>query len=388
MTLINNASLIIRGNIFLLASFLFGSFLPHNAVSVAQIAAPIHYSDVFVPADDPNIQYMGRIDFSQPKKPRFWSPGVTIRFRFKGSSCGLVIHDQVLYGNSYNYIEIAVDDRKPYRIQTKSKDDTIWVRAGMAGAPAGTAASVPVEEHELTICKDTESGIGYLEFRGLIGEGLLPPPPLASRKIEFVGNSITCGSGIDVSEIPCGKGKWYDQHNAWLSYGPLTARALNAQWHITAVSGIGLMHSCCNMGNIVMPRVFDKIDQRDDSLAWDFSRYIPDVVTICLGQNDGIQDSAVFCGNYVQFIGRIRGYYPAAQIVCLTSPMADARLTAVLQNYLSGIMTYMNRSGDRQVHAYFYSKRYFHGCGTHPDMDEHREIAGELTAYLKKIMDW
>jgi lysophospholipase L1-like esterase len=346
---------------------------------------------VFVPANDPHIQYMGRIDFSDPKKPRFWSPGVTIRVRFKGPSCRLLINDEVLWGNSHNYIEIAVDDRIPYRIQTKNKEDTIIVEAGTGATPSVTGGGTSArsdEEHELTLCKDTESGIGWLEFAGLFCEGVLAPPPLPSRKIEFIGNSITCGSGIDVSETPCGKGKWYDQHNAWLSYGPLTARALNAQWHITAVSGIGLMHSCCNMGDIIMPRVFDKINQRNDSLVWDFHRYLPDLVTVCLGQNDGIQDSAVFCGNYIRFIETIRVHYPFAEIVCLTSPMADARLTAVLQNYLSVITAFINRTGDRKVHAYFYSKRYFHGCGTHPDMDEHRLIAGELTAYLKKLMSW
>jgi lysophospholipase L1-like esterase len=388
MTPINGSGLFIRGIVILMAFCLFGSFLPNHAGSVLQKAAGVPSSQVFVPADDPNIQYMGRIDFSEPKKPRFWSPGVTIRVKFRGPSCGLLIDDQVLYGNTHNYIEIVVDDSKPYRIQTKSKHDTIWVRAGMVAEKSGTPGNLTAEEHELRFCKDTESGIGYLEFQGLICGGLLPSSPPASHKIEFIGNSITCGSGIDVSEIPCGKGKWYDQHNAWLSYGPLTARALNAQWHITAVSGIGLMHSCCNMGNIIMPRVFDKIDQRDDSISWDFSRYIPDVVTICLGQNDGIQDSTVFCGNYIRFIEHIRGYYPAAQIVCLTSPMADARLDAVLKNYLGGITDHFNRSGDGRIHAYFYSKRYFHGCGTHPDMDEHREIAGELSSYLKKIMGW
>jgi lysophospholipase L1-like esterase len=344
---------------------------------------------VFVPANDPHIQYMGRIDFSDPQKPRFWSPGVTIQVRFKGPSCRLLINDEVLWGNSHNYIEIAVDDHTPYRIQTKSRQDTIMVETGMAtSALAAGTAGPPAEEHTLTLCKDTESGIGWLEFAGLFCEGVLAPPPLPSRKIEFIGNSITCGSGIDVSETPCGKGKWYDQHNAWLSYGPLTARALNAQWHITAVSGIGLMHSCCNMGDIIMPRVFDKVNQRNDSIVWDFNRYMPDLVTVCLGQNDGIQDSIVFCGNYIHFIETIRGHYPSSQIVCLTSPMADARLTVVLQNYLSGITANMNRAGDQKVHTYFYSKRYFHGCGTHPDMEEHQQIARELTAYLKKLMSW
>lgn len=349
---------------------------------------------VFIAADDPYIQYMGRIDFSDPKKPRFWSPGVTVRLKFKGDSCKVLLDDEMMYGKDHNYVEIVVDDGKGYRIQLKGREDTVVISAAggtpVGVVPPGTAAgaAMPAAEHVLTICKDTESGIGWLEFAGLIGEGLLPPPPLPLRKMEFIGNSITCGSGMDMTGNPCGQGKWYDQHNAWMSYGALTARALNAQWHLTAVSGIGLMRSCCNMGKIVMPRVFDKIDQRVDSISWDFNRYQPDVVTVCLGQNDGIQDSAVFCGNYVHFLETIRGDYPSARIVLLTSPMGDERLTTVLKSYLGSIAAQRRTAGDKKVYTYYYSKRYFHGCGTHPDMDEHKQIAEELTAYVRKITGW
>lgn len=331
---------------------------------------------IFFAADDPAIQYMGRIDLSNPKRPRFWAPGVSIRARFRGPSCRVVLRDEVLYGNSHNYIEIVVDQGKPYRVRMEHIQDTIDARGDPGSA-----------DHIVTVCKDTESGIGYLELAGLICDKLLPLPPLPSRKIEFIGNSITCGSGIDVSEIACDKGKWYDQHNAWLSYGPLTARALNAQWHLSAVSGIGLIHSCCNMG-ITMPQVFDKTDQRDDTIAWDFTRYQPDVVTVSLGQNDGIWDSTVFCSAYIDFIRRIRRAYPGAQIVCLSSPMADSALTVILKKYLTGIAAYAKNYGDLKVHTYFYSRRYYHGCGGHPDMDEHLQIAAELTGYIRGLMKW
>jgi hypothetical protein len=87
---------------------------------------------------------------------------------------------------------------------------------------------------------------------------LLKPLPKPTRKIEFIGNSITCGTGSDQSEIACGKGVWQDQHNAYLSYGPTVARQLNAQWSLSAVSGIGLIRSCCNL-EIVMPQVLIKL---------------------------------------------------------------------------------------------------------------------------------
>ncbi|WP_276500049.1 hypothetical protein [Terrimonas pollutisoli] len=86
---------------------------------------------------------------------------------------------------------------------------------------------------------------------------------------------------------------------------------------------IGLIHSCCNM-NVIMPQ--DKISIRNDTITWNFSRYQPDVVTICLGQNDGVQDSALFVSNYVSFLDQLRLHYPDAAFICLTSPMADGEL--------------------------------------------------------------
>ena len=335
----------------------------------AGAAAPTFYA-----ATDPHIRYVGRIEAAA--EPRFWNSGVYIQLKFEGPSCQLYLKDQVLYGKSHNYIEIAVDDETPYRLQMRGASDTLTIEAHIKGST-----------HILTLCKNTESGIGYLALAGVRCKKLLDLPAAPTRKIEYIGNSINCGSGMDMSVKGCGQGEWYDQHNAYMSYGPLTARALDAQWVLSSVSGIGLIHSCCKM-DITMPQVFDKVDMRDDSLAWDFGRYQPDVVTVCLGQNDGIQDSAAFCGAYVQFLKTLRARYPSATLICLTSPMADEKLTPVLQKYLMFIYSEMRREGDTKVYTYFFKHWYHHGCGGHPDMQEHKAIAGELTACIKDIMKW
>ena len=167
-----------------------------------------------------------------------------IKAKYRGSYCEIIINDQLLWGNSKNYVEIVIDDTLHYRIQMTGKENTIRV-----------GEDLPKGEHTILICKDTESGIGYLEFLGFCCDTLLTLPDKPRRKIEFIGNSITCGSGIDATEIPCESGQWYDQHKAYMSYGPLTARSLDARWHLTSVSGIGLIHSCCDM-NITMPILF------------------------------------------------------------------------------------------------------------------------------------
>ncbi|HEY6504040.1 MAG TPA: SGNH/GDSL hydrolase family protein [Chitinophagaceae bacterium] len=329
----------------------------------------------FFAADHPNIQYTGRIDFTDPKFPRFWQPGVYITAKFTGSSCEIILNDEELWGKNHNYIE-AVVDGKAVRLQTKAKRDTIKV-----------AENLLPGEHTLVICKNTEANIGYLELVGIRCDQLAEPAPKPGRRIEFIGNSITCGTGSDQSAIPCGKGVWQDQHNAFLSYGAITARVLNAQYHLSAVSGIGLMHSCCNM-DVIMPQVFDKVSMRNNTIAWDFKKYQPDVVTICLGQNDGIQDSTAFTNNYIVFIKKLRVYYPKAMIICLSSPMGDASLTKFMKRTLTAAVKKMNSDGDKKVSSYFFSKQYHNGCDSHPDLGEHKQIADELTALIRKKMKW
>jgi len=342
-------------------------------LTVQQLMAQSEALEFFA-ADNVNIQYTGRIDFSHIDLPRFWQPGVYFNVRFEGSRCEVILNDQVLWGKNHNYLEVVIDGVAK-RIQTKSAHDTIVVADGLsAGA------------HSLLVCKNTEANIGYLELAGIRCAKLLKPLPKPTRKIEFIGNSITCGTGSDQSEIACGKGVWQDQHNAYLSYGPTVARQLNAQWSLSAVSGIGLIRSCCNL-EIVMPQVFDKIDLRGDSLQWDFTNYQPDVVTVCLGQNDGVQDSTIFCSAYVNFLTRMRSYYPTAQIILVTSPMADQSLTAVMKKYLSAIKATLNKT-DKKINSYFYSKQYHNGCDGHPDLAEHQMIAKELGTFIKKKMKW
>jgi hypothetical protein len=326
----------------------------------------------FFPATDKRIRYAGRIDFSNPDMPRFWAPGVYIEIVFEGPACEMVVNDEVLYGRQYNYLQILVDGKTLTRVQTTGKQNTIKIASGLAKG-----------SHTALICKCTESGVGFLELIGFNCADLKPLPPAPKLKMEFIGNSITCGSGTDQSVKPCGQGEWYDQQNAFNSYGPVAARALKAQWHLTAVSGIGLIKSCCNM-TITMPQVYDKINMRENSGLWDPGNYHPDIITVCLGQNDGLQDTILFRQKYMLFIRQLRKVHPSAKIFCISSPMANEELAAYQRKNLGVIIAALHSEGDGKVWSYFFTQRYHKGCGDHPDLQEHQQIADELVKAIQQ----
>ncbi len=354
----------------ILFSFLLGPLLP------AMLWSQSKDKLVMYKPDHSFIQYTGRIDFSHPQLPRYWQPGVYFSFRFKGKSCEVLLHDEMLWGSNHNYIEVVVDG-KAWRLQTKTKTDTLSL------APYLTGDGI----HSVTITKNTEANIGYMELAGIRCREMMPPGPKPKRKMEFIGNSITCGASSDRSEVPCGKGKWHDQHNAYFSYGAITARTLGAQYHLSSVSGIGLMHSCCGM-DIVMPQVYDKVSMRDNAIAWDFSAYQPDIVTVCLGQNDGMQDSAAFCKNYIDFLKKLRGYYPGATFILLSSPMADAQLKRFMEKVINAVQTERRKEGDAKIEQYIFKRQYVAGCDYHPSLEEHQLIATELINFINQTIPW
>jgi len=346
-----------------------------------------YYVNVFY--DLPVISSKGNSDYNYIGRftnlatlPKTWAPGSYITANFTGTYCDVILNDEVRYGSNYNFIQIIVDDTLIMRVKNTTESNVIRVSSNLSEN----------KTHKIVICKDTESEIGYIEFVGLRCKSLVSQDALPTRKIECIGNSITCGTGSDESYQTCAKdpangSQWYYQHNAYYSYGARTARLLNAQWHLSSVSGIGLVKNCCT-DTVQMPYVFDKTNLKIDGLTWDFSQYVPDVLTICLGQNDGAQPQAKFCNAYVAFLKKIRVNYPNTQIILISSPMADATLIAQMKKYCNAVRDTMNSNGDSKVSTFFFSRSWNAGCGGHPSIAQHADIANELTSYIKTIMNW
>lgn len=327
-------------------------------------------------ATDTHIQATGRFETTDSFHLKTSTPGAYIHFKFEGTECRLIIFDENKWGKYRNYLQVIIDDSIQYRLKLSPYDNELIVAKGLTKG-----------EHTITICKATESGIGAIIFKEILVDRLLPSNDKPVRKMEFIGNSITSGLGNDTHLLPCEAGDWYEQTNTWKAYGPITARALNAQWHVTAVSGIGLVQSCCGNEH-TMPEKFEQTNLDVAGPAWDFKKYQPDVVTICLGQNDGIQDSSIFVQAYIKFISVIRQHYPQATIILLSSPMANKELKATLTNYCRAVKSELHKREDEKIYTLFFDKQYTAGCDSHPSENEHQEIARLLTGFIKTRMNW
>jgi lysophospholipase L1-like esterase len=350
--------------------------------------------------DDPNILYTGRIDFSDARQPKFSAPGVYIRARFRGTGASVRLADQFQYGTNRNYYDAVIDDSTVVKIAPtpSSSSNTYEIKSDLPNA-----------EHTLTLVKRTEASIGFGQFLGFEFNGeILPAPARPRRRMEFISDSITCGTGdeADYNSPQCTEDGWGQPYNnVRLAFGPVLARSLGAEYQVSAVSGIGLTrNSSFRYDARPMPEVYDLLyfEQKQSSL-WDTTKYVPDAVVIGLGTNDfspgdsdrPAMDVDIFAAAYVKFIGTLRGYYPKADIFCVSSPMlgdhwpkpTDQSATDQ-KAAITKVVEEMNGRGDAKVHKFFVYPLSGGGCGTHPTADQHVLLANQLGSYIAPVVGW
>jgi hypothetical protein len=173
-----------------------------------------------------------------------------------------------------------------------------------------------------------------------------------------------------------------------MSYGAVTARALNAQYLAVCRSGIGIIQGYGGSKEFTMPRFYNEVIN-DSTSQWDFKKYIPDAVVVVLAGNDlsVALDTAAFVKEYVRFVQRIRMNYSDAQIICVAGPSDAGKKFNTWKNMIHSAVD-ETKKNDPHVHYFEFSTFSMHGSDYHPNIAEHNNMAGELTTYLKDLLQW
>ncbi len=337
---------------------------------------------VVSPANE-NIQYVGRVCFDNPQRPRFTFPGTQINARFTGTSLRLWCKPKS------GYFMAQIDGAAPFKVAFTGDRDSI----------VALATALPQGDHELRLMYVIEGYELKPDFRGLVldsGARLLPPPPLADRTIEFVGNSITCGYGNEAM-LPSDHFE-YATENHYLSYAQLTCRALGARAHVVARSGIGVYRSYggpkTGTPDNVMTTEYEYTNLYDRSERWDFSRYQPQVVCINLGTNDlstNNYDAKLLRVAYKTFLRQVRSHNPHAKIVMLCGSMLNGKELDIARSAMDAVVDEARKGGDTAVYRFNFTPidgSLGYGADYHPSVWQHQLMAAELTAYLRGLMQW
>lgn len=337
--------------------------------------------------NDEHLRYTGRIDDENPMEPEMIFPASSLEMKFTGKYLCLTLTSKRNYCTSY--LGTVID-----QVQKK------W-RLNPDGETIITLIDDSVETtHEVMIFKrmDSSNVITLKKVEVSDDAQLLKLPPKSERKIEVYGDSVSAGELSEATEYmgkpdPVHDGEY---SNSYYSYAWITARMLHAQLHDVAQGGIPLMN---HTGWVAAPYypgmeyMWDKVQYHPEfhvEKKWDFTRYIPQVVIVAIGQNDSNpydfmkeepkgEQAGCWKRKYGEFLMNIREKYPRAYIICTTTIMwHDSSWDHAIEEVVTAV-------GDSRICHFLYQKN---GTGTpgHIRIGEAQEMAKELTAYIESLV--
>lgn len=330
-------------------------------------------------ANDSNIQYYGRWNMSDVQNPKTgWGTSYIVT-KFDGTSIAIKLSDT---NSSSQYFAYSIDGSEFTRFQ-------------IAGTTTTLATALSDTTHTFTLVRRTEGYVGITTFSGFVldsGKTLQAPDARPARKMEFIGDSITCGYGTE------GSGSNLSDENGYVSYASQLARLFGAEWTTISKSGIGLYLNYSETTHVDGAHMIDYYPRtyyNNGTPAWDFSFWMPDVVVIALGTNDfwnGAPDESAFETAYSDLVDYVRGKYPNAYIFC-TEPI-PSWVGAIARTYISNVVAAKNTAGDAGIYwmavnspSALLSAADYIGDYTHPTPAGHTIVANYMYASMHATLN-
>jgi lysophospholipase L1-like esterase len=333
------------------------------------------------PYDTAHILYRGRFALTDPQSHVVqydWS-GVSFAVRFTNTTkLPLLLQQDV--GNLYN-VYIFTPNAEPRTSVIKATKDKAMKKYDLGH----TVPLDPAKEYTLEIEKRTEASFGTVRFSGFeFSEHvqLLEPEPSKKLKMQFVGDSLTCGYGNE-GTAPCHFSA--DTENFHMSYAAIAARILDAQYHVTSWSGKGMIRNYGDKEQLSarpMPFYFNRTVATNDKAIWNFTTYVPDIVVINLGTNDFSTKphptEEQYSKGYNTFLDRLKQYYgPQVRIFCMSGPSKIPYTPQIVAARKDPTITFADVQG-------VLKKKEDWGCDGHPSVKGDTIMGTILADIIKK----
>jgi len=316
------------------------------------------------------IKQHGRCGFDNGALVLSWSNS-GFEFNFNGD--GFIITFGKYKADVPGYLRVFVDGRSQ-RFALVNGDERICCDGLGEG------------DHNVKVLRITEgTSFMLIESVALCGNNpyLLDRPEDKPLKLEFYGDSITCGYGV--MGCPQSPGYVTFEQDSTKAYAYMTAELLGADGRYMCQSGKGIIANC--NGNREDMKISDFWAWKNTSAEpWDFSRWTPDVCILNCGTNDawgGVGDEE-FTERGVKFLSDIRAAYPKAKIIWAYGIMDEYKLGAVEKA--------VNIFRENDANTYFFpiaSMNHFAGevgGGGHPNIVTSERASKLLAEKIKEIL--
>jgi lysophospholipase L1-like esterase len=313
---------------------------------------------------------VGRFDRSDPTGPQFTWSGTAFRTRVDGAPLEITVA-----GAAGVFFQVIVDDSPSSVFETLGGEQVHTVADGLAAGP-----------HDVEIYRRNEGFFGTVQLLDVAagsGGQLVETPRPWQRRIEFIGDSITCGYGVEGPDEHCSFSG--DTETAYATYAAIAARELDAEAHLIAYSGKGVFQNYGGDTNEPMPELYGRTLTGDSTDTWDFASWTADAVVVNLGTNDFSATIAQnqFVPAYAALLGTIRSQYPSARIFCVSW----AHWGSEHESWVEDAMT---QSGDDNLTHLGFTIETSEGwgCDYHPSAATHQRLGQELAQAMRTAMGW
>ncbi len=322
------------------------------------------------------INFCGRIDSTEKDVVKYSWSGVSFSFLFYGKELVLIFED------GYNDYEVFMDGKYLKTIETTTFKKKYKV-----------FSSEKKEKHYFEIVKRTGANYGIGVFKGILVDDeavILDNPKNYNLKFEFIGDSITCGYGIEADSPTIPNARRYE--NFTKTYAYLLSKMLNAEYHAIAISGKGLVRNYAEPKEFSLdplPTYYKRTLQGIDVDDWNFNNFLPDVVFIALGENDfstiPYPKEELYFTKYKEFVSLIRKNYPKSKIVMICTISSRE----IYRNTLSRIHKRLLNEFNNLYYFEFPSLQNNElGCDSHPNYLANKRFADELYKFGKVNNLW
>ncbi|ORX83700.1 hypothetical protein BCR32DRAFT_243165 [Anaeromyces robustus] len=329
-----------------------------------------------------------------------------IEFKINGKNVTIVVSTDGIYGSSSEenpaHILVYGDDKLILDIFTTENPKELNIEFDEIG------------EHIIRLIKISECQYGSIYINKIKTDSkVITPTPLKNKKIEFLGDSITCALG-SIEKLGIYSTSFEDGTK---SYAYKVAQKFNADYSIFSFSSYGIYSGYKDepkrVTDFLIPPIYEKLGRLNwnfdhsenttiamSSVDWDPKEFEPDLIVINLGTNDGIYINSLsdenlrvkeqinFTNAYKDFITQIRSVHPNSEILCTIGMMGQF----LYQEIKNAVHAYLNETNDFKIHTFPLNEENIEKNGEgffgHPSILSQIDAAYEIIEKIKELYGW